>query len=109
MNVNKEVKPEDNKTEWGKIVDMSEEEFKAYIRNFNLGETNSYYNLMCKTYQDVLTVKEQFIKKFKSTTDTEVQEDCRKAITNAYGELFKIEIKCCILKKRANTLKGALK
>lgn len=83
------------KTEFGKLVDSTPEEFKEHCADKNLGYVSSLRNYIAGAFQVLTKMKEDLVAKVKEESLPEDGEEM-KTIKGIYAELLKLEQKSCI-------------
>ena len=83
------------KTEFGKLVDSTPEEFREHCADKNLGYVSSLRNHIAGAFQTFTKMKEDLVEKVKKENLPEDSEEM-KTIRGIYAELMKLEQKSCI-------------
>lgn len=83
------------KTEFGRLVDSTPEEFREHCADKNLGYVSSLRNHIAGAFQTLTKMKEDLVEKVKKENLTEDSEEM-KTIKGIYSELLKLEQKSCI-------------
>ena len=83
------------KTEFGKLVDSTPEEFREHCADKNLGYVSSLRNHIAGAFQTFTKMKEDLVEKVKKENLPEDSEEM-KTIRGIYVELMKLEQKSCI-------------
>ena len=85
----------EQKTEFGTLVDSTPEEFRKHCEDKNLGYISSLRNYIAGAYQTLVKMKDDLLKKIKKEKLPEDSEEM-KTLKGIYNELMKLENKACI-------------
>ena len=83
------------KTEFGKLVDSTPEEFREHCADKNLGYVSSLRNHIAGAFQTLTKMKDDLVEKVKKDNLTGDSAEM-KTIQGIYAELMKLEQKSCI-------------
>lgn len=85
------------KTELGQLIDCTEEKFREFCSDKDLGYLSSFHNLMVQTYNEVKIVKDDLVKGMAE--HPEKQEVCKPVLEGLYAKLLRIEQRVFILRE----------
>ena len=88
----------ENTTELGQLIDCSEEEFREFCGDKDLGYIQGLCNLMTLTYNQVQDYKNDLVKLLASTPDSERPEEGKSTLEGLYSKLLRIEQRVFILR-----------
>ena len=91
------------KTEFGVLVDCSDEEFKKHCEGKNIGYVTSLRNHIAGVYQTFVEMKKDLIEKVKADNLGEDSEEV-KTIKGIFAELLKLEHKALLCNEIINGL-----
>ena len=83
------------KTEFGKLIDGSPEDFRKHCEDKDLGYVSSLRNYIAGCYQTFIKMKEDLVNKVVSESLPENSEEVA-TIKGIFAELMKLEEKSCI-------------
>lgn len=86
-----------NISELGQLIDCTEEEFHKFCMDKDLGYISSFHNLMVQTYNEVLSVKNDFVEKMCKSSEKSEEE--QKILNGLYSKLLRIEQRVFILRE----------
>lgn len=86
----------------GDAIDLSEEEFKEFISDKNVGYLLSLKNLLLVTYSQVCDIKDDLVNKFKKHPSLLTEEN-KVTLNGIYHKLMAIEYKVIILNEFLDT------
>lgn len=84
------------KTELGQLIDCTEEEFREFCSDKDLGYLSSFHNLMVQTYNEVQEVKDEFVKALAKKVERDPKE--QSILEGLYSKLMRIEQRVFILR-----------
>lgn len=86
-----------NTSELGQLIDCTEEEFRKFCEDKDLGYISSFHNLMVQTFNEVQKIKDELVQKM---TKSEVRNaDEQNALNGLYSKLMRIEQRVFILRE----------
>lgn len=90
-------------TELGQLIDCSEEEFRKYCEDKDLGYISSLLNLMTATYNEVSKVRAELVEKYspleEKAPDPVQREGVVETLNGLYSKLMTIEQRVFILRE----------
>ena len=88
-----------NVSELGQLIDCTEEEFREFCKDKDLGYISSFHNLMVQTFNEVQKIKDEFVS-YMSNKPVEEQTDEDKSILQGlYSKLLRVEQRVFILRE----------
>lgn len=90
-----------NTTELGQLIDCTEEEFRKFCEDKDLGYISSFHNLMVQTFNEVQKLKDELVTKMSKSVDKNPQEQT--ALNGLYSKLLRIEQRVFILREIKKT------
>lgn len=88
-----------NMTELGQLIDCTEEEFREFCKDKDLGYISSFHNLMVQTYNEVQNVKDEFVKVLGSKPKSERTTEEQNTLHGLYSKLMRVEQRVFILRE----------
>lgn len=85
-------------TEMGQLIDCTEEEFREFCKDKDLGFVQSLHNLMVQTYNEVQKLKDDLVAFMGKKSKAERTEEEKSTLEGLYSKLLKIELKVFILR-----------
>lgn len=85
-----------NISELGQLIDCTEEEFHKFCMDKDLGYLSSFHNLLVQTYNEVQSVKNDFVEKMCKSTEKSAEE--QNVLNGLYSKLLRIEHRVFILR-----------
>lgn len=85
-----------NTTELGQLIDCSEEDFRLYCADKDLGYICSFHNLMVQTYNEVQKLKDELVVKMSKSGSTPKEQE---VLNGLYSKLMRIELRVFILRE----------
>lgn len=82
----------------GELIDSSEEDFRKYCENQDLGYLCSLHNLLVLTYEEVKSVKNELVAKI-AKGEVPSNEENEKTVEGLYAKLMKIELEVFIVRE----------
>lgn len=79
------------------LIDGSEEVFKEFCQDKDLGYLNSFHNLITQTYNEVQKLKDELVSKMKNK-EIQVTEDNKNILKGLYDKLLRVETRVFILR-----------
>lgn len=86
-------------TELGQLIDCSEEDFRKFCEDKDVGYLSSFHNLMVQTFNEVLGMKNELVTKICGDKNGKQIEDERSTLQGLYSKLMKIEHRVFILRE----------
>ena len=86
------------KTELGQLIDCTEEEFKKYCEDKDLGYLSSFHNLMVQTFEQVKGIKEDLVRHLAKKPTVERTQEEQSTLEGLYSKLMRIEQRVFILR-----------
>ena len=88
-----------NHTELGQLIDCTEEEFKEYCSDKDVGYLSSFHNLMVQTYNEVQKLKDDLVSKLaRDSRDRERTPEEQSVLEGLYSKMLRIEQRVFILR-----------
>lgn len=85
-----------NTTELGQLIDCSEEEFRLFCADKDLGYICSFHNLMVQTFNEVQKLKDELVSKMCKSV-VKIPEE-QEVLNGLYSKLMRIEQRVFILR-----------
>ena len=86
-----------NKSELGQLIDCTEEEFRNFCADKDLGYVSSFHNLMVQTFNEVQKLKDELVTKMCKSSDKNSEE--QNVLNGVYSKLMRIEQRVFILRE----------
>ena len=88
-----------NNSELGNLIDATEEEFREYCEDKNVGYLSGFHNLLVQTFNQVQGIKDELVSQM-SKTDKESEEysSQQTVLEGLYSKLMRIEQRVFILR-----------
>lgn len=86
-----------NTSELGQLIDCTEEEFRKFCEDKDLGYISSFHNLMVQTFNEVQKIKDELVQKMRKSLETSPEE--QNALNGLYSKLMRIEQRVFILRE----------
>ena len=86
-----------NTTELGQLIDCSEEEFRLFCADKDLGYICSFHNLMVQTFNEVQKLKDELVAKMCKSV-VKIPEE-QEVLNGLYSKLMRIEQRVFILRE----------
>ena len=88
-----------NQTEFGQLIDCTEEEFKKYCEDKDVGYLSSFHNLMVQMFNEVQGIKDELVRKIAKDSHTREQTPEEKSVLEGlYSKMLRIEQRVFILR-----------
>lgn len=84
------------KTELGQLIDCTEEEFREFCKDKDLGYISSFHNLMVQTFNEVQKLKDELVVKMSKSKERSAEE--KSTLEGLYSKLMRIEQRVFILR-----------
>ena len=85
-----------NVSELGVLIDCTEEEFRKFCEDKDLGYISSFHNLMVQTYNEVQKIKDELVAKMRMSKETGSKE--QEILNGLYAKLLRVEQRVFILR-----------
>ena len=82
---------------FGQLIDCTEEEFKEYCADKDLGYIHSLHNLMVQTFNQVQEIKNELVQKMSKSE--EKSEESISILNGLYSKLLRVEQRVFILRE----------
>ena len=86
------------KTELGQLIDCTEEEFREFCQDKDLGYLSSFHNLMVQTFNEVQEIKDELVKTLAKKTGERTPQE-QSTSEGLYSKLMRIEQRVYILRE----------
>ena len=86
-----------NITELGQLIDCSEQEFRLFCADKDLGYICSFHNLMVQTFNEVQKLKDDLVSKMCKSVERNPEE--QDVLNGLYSKLMRIEMRVYILRE----------
>lgn len=88
-----------NTTEFGQLIDCTEEEFKEYCADKDVGYLSSFHNLMVQMFNEVQGIKDELVSKIaKESRVREQTAEEKSVLEGLYSKMMRIEQRVFILR-----------
>ena len=88
-----------NHTELGQLIDCTEEEFKEYCNDKDVGYLSSFHNLMVQMFNEVQKLKDELVSKIaKESKFREQTPEEKSTLEGLYSKMLRIEQRVFILR-----------
>ena len=88
-----------NKTELGQLIDCTEEEFKEFCKDKDVGYLSSFHNLMIQTFNEVHKLKDELVSHLAKASHTrEKTPEEQSTLEGLYSKMLRIEQRVFILR-----------
>lgn len=88
-----------NTTELGQLIDCTEEEFREFCKDKDLGYISSFHNLMVQTFNEVQKVKDELIAYMGKKPVEEQTDEEKSTLQGLYSKLMRVEQRVFILRE----------
>ena len=88
-----------NTTELGQLIDCTEEEFRDFCKDKDLGYISSFHNLLVQTFNEVQKIKEEFVTYLGNKPESERTAEEQSILQGLYSKLMRIEQRVFILRE----------
>lgn len=85
--------------EIGKLIDCTEEEFREYCSDKDLGYISSFHNLMVQTFNEVQKLKDELVQKLAHKESVDRTPEEQSTLEGLYSKLLRIEQRVYILRE----------
>ena len=86
-------------TELGQLIDCTEEEFREFCKDKDLGYISSFHNLMVQTFNEVHKLKNELVVAVGKKPKEEQTEKEKSTLNGLYSKLMRIEQRVFILRE----------
>lgn len=86
-------------TEMGQLIDCTEEEFREFCKDKDLGYISSLHNLMVQTFNEVQKLKDELVSLVGKKSKAEQTEEEKSTLQGLYSKLLRIEQRVFILRE----------
>jgi hypothetical protein len=90
-----------NTSELGQLIDCTEEEFRKFCEDKDLGYISSFHNLMVQTFNEVHKLKNELVEKMCKSVERSPEE--QNVLNGIYSKLMRIEQRVFILREIIKT------
>ena len=90
-----------NTSELGQLIDCTEEEFRKFCEDKDLGYISSFHNLMVQTFNEVQKLKNELVEKMCKSVERSPEE--QNVLNGIYSKLMRIEQRVFILREIIKT------
>lgn len=89
------------KSELGQLIDCTEEKFREFCKDKDLGYLSSFHNLMVQTFNEVQKIKDEVVQSLavKSHAGVERTPEEQSTLEGLYSKLMRIEQRVFILRE----------
>lgn len=88
-----------NTTEMGHLIDCTEEEFREFCKDKDLGYISSFHNLMVQTFNEVQKLKDEFVSYMGGKSPEDQTDEEKSTLQGLYSKLMRIEQRVFILRE----------
>lgn len=88
-----------NTTEMGQLIDCTEEEFREFCKDKDLGYVSSFHNLMVQTFNEVQKLKDELVIKMSKSGKEGRTDEEKSTLQGLYSKLMRIEQRVFILRE----------
>lgn len=86
-------------TELGQLIDCTEEEFREFCKDKDLGYISSFHNLMVQTFNEVQKLKDELVTHLGKKPTAERTAEEQSTLEGLYSKLMRIEQRVFILRE----------
>ena len=86
-----------NISELGQLIDCTEEEFREFCKDKDLGYISSFHNLMVQTFNEVQKIKDELVAMMSK--NPELRDSEQSTLQGLYSKLLRIEQRVFILRE----------
>lgn len=86
-----------NTTELGQLIDCTEEDFRLFCADKDLGYICSFHNLMVQTFNEVQKIKDDLVQTMSKSV--EKNPEAQNVLNGLYSKLMRIEQRVFILRE----------
>lgn len=86
-------------TELGQLIDSTEEEFRKYCEDKDVGYLSSFQNLMIQMFNEVKQIKDDLVLKMRKKPEYERTHEEHSTLEGLYSKLLRIEQRVFILRE----------
>lgn len=88
-----------NVTELGQLIDCTEEEFREFCKDKDLGYISSFHNLMVQTFNEVQKIKDELVAHMGSKPVENQTDEEKSTLQGLYSKLMRVEQRVFILRE----------
>lgn len=88
-----------NITELGQLIDCTEEEFREFCKDKDLGYVSSFHNLMSQTFNEVQKCKDDVVSRLAKKSEADRTPEEKSILEGLYSKLLRIEQRVFILRE----------
>lgn len=86
-------------TEMGQLIDCTEEEFREFCKDKDLGYISSLHNLMVQTFNEVQKLKDELVTLISKKSPADQTDEEKSTLQGLYSKLMRIEQRVFILRE----------
>lgn len=86
-------------TEMGQLIDCTEEEFREFCKDKDLGYISSLHNLMVQTFNEVQKLKDELVSLISKKSTADQTDEEKSTLQGLYSKLLRIEQRVFILRE----------
>lgn len=86
-------------TEMGQLIDCTEEEFREFCKDKDLGYISSLHNLMVQTFNEVQKLKDELVTLISKKSTNDQTDEEKSTLQGLYSKLLRIEQRVFILRE----------
>ena len=86
-------------TEMGQLIDCTEEEFREFCKDKDLGYISSLHNLMVQTFNEVQKLKDELVSLISKKSTADQTDEEKSTLNGLYSKLLRIEQRVFILRE----------
>lgn len=86
-------------TEMGQLIDCTEEEFREFCKDKDLGYISSLHNLMVQTFNEVQKLKDELVSLISKKSTSDQTDEEKSTLNGLYSKLLRIEQRVFILRE----------
>lgn len=86
-------------TEMGQLIDCTEEEFREFCKDKDLGYISSLHNLMVQTFNEVQKLKDELVSLISKKSVADQTDEEKSTLNGLYSKLMRIEQRVFILRE----------
>ena len=86
-------------TYMGQLIDCTEEEFREFCKDKDLGYVSGMHNLMVQTFNEVQKLKDELVSMLAKKSKKEQTDEEKSTLEGLYSKLMRIEQRVFILRE----------
>ena len=86
-------------TDMGQLIDCTEEEFREFCKDKDLGYVSGMHNLMVQTFNEVQKLKDELVSMLAKKRKEEQTDEEKSTLEGLYSKLMRIEQRVFILRE----------